>query len=193
MSSIFHYLLSRPRVREIRVGYFRLCLLGIASLILQVVTFQQYLLNNIMDNALDINIYPQEEDKASFSWSACLLIKDNNIILPEWLAYHYTVLPLRRLIVAIDPASDTDPSPILHLYESTGMNITIWDEGKYWVNGKRDHEKKDWRITDETPPLYAQDRLVYRQKVFYHACLKQLKKENRTWTTVIDTGKYFAA
>eukprot|EP00984_Skeletonema_dohrnii_P032193 scaffold25805_cov78-Skeletonema_dohrnii-CCMP3373.AAC.1 len=28
-------------------------------------------------------------------WSACLLIKDNNIILPEWLAYHYTVLPLR--------------------------------------------------------------------------------------------------
>jgi len=73
-----------------------------------------------------------------------------------------------------------------------GMNITIWDEGKYWVNGQRDHEKKDWHITNDTPPLYAQDRLVYRQKVFYHACLKQLKKENRTWTTVIDTDEYIA-
>ena len=41
------------------------------------------------------------------SWSACLLLKDNNIILPEWLAYHYTVLPLRRLIVAVDPSSKT--------------------------------------------------------------------------------------
>jgi len=186
------------RIRKIRVGYFHLCLLGVASLILQGVTFQQYITQkhpndrndndiHIMDSALDLNMNPHEE--ASFSWSACLLIKDNNIILPEWLAYHYTVLPLRRLVVAIDPASNTDPSPILTLYESIGMNITIWDEGEYWVNGQRDHEKKDWRITNETPPLYAQDRLVCRQKVFYHACLKQLKKENRTWTTVIDTGK----
>ena len=48
-----------------------------------------------------------------FAFSACLLIKDNNIILPEWLAYHYTVLPLRRLIVAVDTLSHTDPSQIL--------------------------------------------------------------------------------
>jgi len=40
----------------------------------------------------------KEDRPLPFSFSACLLIKDNNIILPEWLAYHYTVLPLRRLI-----------------------------------------------------------------------------------------------
>ena len=27
-----------------------------------------------------------------FTFGACLLIKDDNQILPEWLAYHYTVL-----------------------------------------------------------------------------------------------------
>jgi len=36
---------------------------------------------------------PVKEDRPlPFSWSACLLIKDNNIILPEWLAYHYRKL-----------------------------------------------------------------------------------------------------
>ena len=36
-------------------------------------------------------------------FSSCLLIMDDNHYLIEWLAYHYHVLPLRRLIVATDP------------------------------------------------------------------------------------------
>eukprot|EP00970_Alexandrium_tamarense_P016130 scaffold6184_cov62-Alexandrium_tamarense.AAC.1 len=32
--------------------------------------------------------------------SACLLVNDENPRLPEWLAYHYQMLPLRSLIVA---------------------------------------------------------------------------------------------
>ena len=34
--------------------------------------------------------------------SACLYIMDCSICLLEWLAYHYTVLPLGYLIVAIN-------------------------------------------------------------------------------------------
>jgi len=60
------------------------------------------------------------------------------------------------------------------------------------VDGPRDHERKNFRITNETLPAYAQDRLVYRQKIFYHGCLKQLKRENRTWTAVIDADEYIA-
>lgn len=33
----------------------------------------------------------------------CLIVRDNNPILTEWLAYHYHVLPLRQLIVTEDP------------------------------------------------------------------------------------------
>jgi hypothetical protein len=62
---------------------------------------------------------------APFSFSACLLVKDDNKILPEWLAYHYEVLPLRRLIIAIDPLSTTSPEPILQAYRKIGMNITV--------------------------------------------------------------------
>ena len=72
------------------------------------------------------SIRPIEEDRPlPFSWSACLLIKDNNSILPEWLAYHYTVLPLRRLIVGVDPSSDTDPQSIFDLYGKMLLQISM--------------------------------------------------------------------
>jgi hypothetical protein len=43
------------------------------------------------------------------TFSACLLIKDDNDILSEWIAYHYHVLKMRRLVVAVDPLSIESP------------------------------------------------------------------------------------
>ena len=57
-------------------------------------------------------------------FSACILIMDDNHYLPEWLAYHYTFLPLRRLIVAVDPNSQTSPKPILDQFQDL-INITL--------------------------------------------------------------------
>ena len=145
-----------------------------------------------------VSIKPVEEDRPlPFSWSACLLIKDNNIILPEWLAYHYTVLPLRRLIVAVDPSSDTDPQSIFDMYGNIGMNITVWRNHSYWIDGGQSHEKKDWHPSKEEKQQeyfyrYGHDRLVYHQKIFYTQCLRTLKSENRTWTMIIDTDEYLA-
>jgi len=68
---------------------------------------------------------PVQPHGAPFSFAACVLMKDDNIILPEWLAYHYEVLPLRRLIVAVDPFSKTNPDKILDAYRDIGMNITV--------------------------------------------------------------------
>jgi hypothetical protein len=45
--------------------------------------------------------------------AACLLIKDDNEILGEWIAYHYFALNVRHLIVAVDPQSVTSPLSIL--------------------------------------------------------------------------------
>jgi len=127
-----------------------------------------------------------------FSFSACLLVKDSNILLPEWLAYHYTVLPLRRLIVGVDPLSHTDPKQILDSYESIGMNISIWTNDSFWVDGHEAHEKKDFSITNETAYEGLRDRHLYRQKVFFKACMQQLHDENQTWTLLVDTDEYLA-
>jgi hypothetical protein len=62
---------------------------------------------------------------APFNFSACLMLKDQNKILPEWLAYHYEVLPLRRLIIGVDPFSETSPDTIVQAFHEIGMEISV--------------------------------------------------------------------
>ncbi|KAK1742177.1 hypothetical protein QTG54_006742 [Skeletonema marinoi] len=201
------------RVRTGRVGYFIIYPLAATSLVFQYLLLSKLIAqdkfisyDDVWHETLKLSPPTTAAPSAAISpesshdnqqlkfppWSACLLIKDNNIILPEWLAYHYTVLPLRRLIVAVDPTSKTDPRYIFDQYKSIGMNVTVWTDDDYWVDGAKDHEQRNFRITNETLPAYAQDRLVHRQKIFYHGCLKQLKRENRTWTAVVDADEYIA-
>jgi hypothetical protein len=147
-------------------------------------------------------------DPKPFSFSACLLIKDGNVILPEWLAYHYTRLPLRRLIVAVDPLSETDPKDILSQFETIGMNITTWyndsdytglDEesfSRYW---KRHLSNKKRGVNPRSGCLmpFAVDipfldyKYRNRQCSFYSSCLRTLKEESRrSWTILIDDDEY---
>ena len=127
-----------------------------------------------------------------FSFSACLLIKDNNILLPEWLAYHYTFLPLRRLIVMVDPLSHTDPKPIFDAYESIGLNTTIWMDDWFWVDGAEAYEKRNYQITNDSLHDDLANRCRYRQRLFYGSCMQQLHDEKRTWTLIADTDEYLA-
>jgi hypothetical protein len=80
-------------------------------------------LAEIEDSSLSVE---SNASVSPFNFSACLLIKDDNQILPEWIAYHYTVLPLRHLIVAVDPFSLTSPKPILDEFSRLGMDIEVW-------------------------------------------------------------------
>lgn len=66
------------------------------------------------------------------TFAACLLIKDDNEILNEWIAYHYHSLNMRFLIVAVDPHSSQSPSPILDKWKLlTDLNIIEWSDDKY--------------------------------------------------------------
>eukprot|EP00986_Skeletonema_menzelii_P012984 scaffold7348_cov144-Skeletonema_menzelii.AAC.6 len=129
---------------------------------------------------------------APFSFSACLIIKDDNIILPEWLAYHYTVLPLDRLIVGVDALSHTDPTPILEAFQTLGMKITTWKNDSFWKDGRESWAKKEFTITNSTSYDELRRRKRYRQNIFYEACLQKLQKERRTWTMMIDADEYLA-
>ena len=78
-----------------------------------------------VDPTITANVTLEEEAKNAFS--ACLIVKDDNHWLIEWLAYHYHVLPLRHLILVTDPTSVTSPTNILGRW-SDKMIIEQWND-----------------------------------------------------------------
>jgi hypothetical protein len=70
---------------------------------------------------------PALSENATFS--ACLLIKDDNAILSEWIAYHYHTVNLRHLIVAVDPSSVESPETILNRWrDNTDIEVYQWSD-----------------------------------------------------------------
>ena len=121
--------------------------------------------------------------------SACLIIKDDNPRLIEWLAYHYQVLPLRNLIVTSDPSSSTSPTPILDRWrkEVPDMNIMEWTEEDYHYNKFQGEMVVNW-IDDNM--VRAVKLLINRQYAFYGHCAAHFKKSNATWVFIIDVDEY---
>mmetsp|Transcript_28107 Transcript_28107/g.68348 ORF Transcript_28107/g.68348 Transcript_28107/m.68348 type:complete len:519 (-) Transcript_28107:234-1790(-) len=119
------------------------------------------------------------------SFSACLMIMDDNAHLIEWIAYHYTKLPLRRLIVGVDPRSQTSPTQILQRW--TGLiDITEWHEVDFMPPELIDkHLHMDPSDHQGLTDLFRQ-----RQEHFYTRCMARLKYERKTWTAFIDTDEY---
>jgi hypothetical protein len=121
----------------------------------------------------------QEESDESFS--ACLLVKDDNHWLVEWLAYHYHVLPLRQLIIVRDPSSRTSPAGILNRWKGR-IDITEWDDDRVlppWVSRKF-REGKINKVG-----LHR-----YRQQFFYAKCLQEFKARNQTWVLLSDVDEF---
>jgi hypothetical protein len=117
--------------------------------------------------------------------SACMLVMDDNHRLTEWLAYHYHVLPLRFMIVAVDPRSEVAPTHILNEWRRRGMVIIEWNDRDFW---RADMQLKE--IPDDAGLQTKRDRHRGRQKYFYKQCLMQLKRYNRTWVTLHDSDEF---
>lgn len=133
-----------------------------------------------------------KEEMESFPFAACLIVKDDNPILPEWLAYHYTVMPLRYLIVAIDPLSITSPMPILDKFRELGMDITVWHDRDFNRNARVWYRAA---AAPDDPPKHKHEAYMFRQNEFYWECLTELSERNErgeklTWTMIIDTDEY---
>ena len=133
----------------------------------------------------------QKQDDNKHSFAACLIFMDDTHLLPEWLAYHYQMLPLRRLIVAIDPKSVTSPTAILDRYHSRNLiDVTIWHDDDYY------HDKQSMtasfmhrqNTTDDKD--VAKSVYLWRQQRFYKACMETLRDEGRSWVAMIDTDEY---
>ena len=75
------------------------------------------------------------DDHDSSTFSACLLVMDENFRLQEWISYAYFTLPLRYLVVTVDPKSKFLPTEKLDIFRSE-LNMTIieWEGEQKRVN-----------------------------------------------------------
>ena len=98
----------------------------------------------------------------------CLLIKDDNDILAEWIAYHYHVFRMRRLIVAVDPESETSPLEVVRAWDPTlraassgsipndfDLSVTLWDDENYVPDFflEQDHKRIPNSVGKEVTPV----------------------------------------
>ena len=137
-----------------------------------------------------------------------MLIKDDNDILNEWIAYHYHTLGLRYMIVAVDATSSTSPSVILNKWRSFGMTIEEWRDEMFMPEfffqkayhlmprlAKIKRNKNKWldEIKDPEVAVNYVHSIIdhrFRQITFLTECAKALRRQNRTWMIHIDTDEY---
>lgn len=104
-------------------------------------------------------------------------------------AYHYHTLPLRHLIVSVDPRSKTSPTPILDRWREHGMDIVQWKDDDFMPpDDRKEAEFHVKRYFGNITPDLIQHRA--RQRLFYFSCMKRLKEQNRDWTLLIDSDEY---
>jgi hypothetical protein len=130
-------------------------------------------------------------DSSDGSFSACLLIMDDNHFLIEWLAYHSFVMPLGHVIVAVDPRSQSRPEEVVRRWKSH-MTIQVWDDHDYMSDTERSmHER--YVKQHFGPEIFAQPDLIThraRQRLFYYKCMQHLKERGRGWVLLTDTDEY---
>ena len=128
------------------------------------------------------------------SFSACLLVKDDNQLLDEWIAYHYMALPLRHLVIAVDPDSVTTPVPILNKWkELVGLDVEVWNDKDY-----RSAEDFVSSVEDKVEAIQTNDDPLKielhrrRQRAFYGTCLQHQKNLGRSWVALVDDDEFIA-
>jgi hypothetical protein len=153
--------------------------------------------NSVGGAELDHTIAPtlpfRNRGDDSTTFSACLLVMDDNHFLIEWLAYHYHFLPLRYVVIAVDPRSRTSPKHVLDRWSNGSesdnrmMTIARWSD-RHFMPHKLLPQHRDVVNENDATAKFVLHR--ERQRHFYPTCLAALRQANRSWTMVIDIDEY---
>lgn len=109
------------------------------------------------------------------SMSSCMLIMDDNHWLVEWLAYHWTTLNLRHMIIAIDERSKTSPITILDRWKGR-IDFELWNDSHFF------------EIPEDAENL--QEINLARQTTFLPKCMHAFKERNASWVMFTDTDEF---
>ena len=138
----------------------------------------------VQDNNKDLTSTSTSTSIAD-GFASCLLIMDDNHRLEEWIAYHYHVMPLRKLVVAVDPRSQTSPSPILERW-SDHMDIEQWTDRDIFSPAELAKILDD----DDNEGLGVIKLHRKRQQTFNVKCMTHLRQEGAAWTLMTDVDEY---
>jgi hypothetical protein len=139
-------------------------------------------------------------------FSACLVLEkeEDYPYLTEWIAYHWHVLPLRRLIVWNDPSLSIQSTTTTLLAAilapwSEKIDITVWDHPvQIYPTGYGGQHKKNKLPLPPQPQedLQQQDlhtRIQNRnqlQNIFLGKCLRTLQRQGQSWTILGRVDEY---
>jgi hypothetical protein len=148
--------------------------------------------------------------------AACLLVLEDSVRLFEWIAYHYTMLPLNRLVIALDPKNPTGSveriEEIASRYaELNDISIDLWyndsfiedEEIKDAIHAYEAYAAKHPEIIGKSrkaqheqyrvPGLIKKmDRLPQRRRQleFSQSCMRHHKKNGASWVLLTDTDEF---
>ena len=141
------------------------------------------------------------------------MVMGDNDLLTEWIPYHYTVLPLRTVLVVSDHSNHEDPNDILKRYKIAKIDLDykvvnasvfdhihgpyLFDEQKILERLNRDLQKKGRATINSTDhPLYQQDiahhHLIHKQLGLISYCVNYMKEQGIRWVTLFDTDEFLA-
>jgi hypothetical protein len=120
------------------------------------------------------------------AFAACLLVLDDTIRLNEWVAYHYTELPLSSLIIGLDPKSSessiAEIHSMSHRWSPFGLNITVWSTDPF---------PKTYEYVshyNHPPGSYK-----WRQENLVQSCTRHfLEKGEEVWLLLTDTDEFLS-
>jgi hypothetical protein len=101
------------------------------------------------------------------------------------------VLPMQYLVVAVDPHSETSPSPILEFWRRRHVDLQIveWNatdiyKGRWKERGKLEAHKTVASMKNSLV------HYLQMQNMFLRNCLRHMKQVNRTWVAVLDSDEF---
>lgn len=127
------------------------------------------------------------------AFGACLMVKDDNDLLYEWLAYHYTMLPLGRLVVGSDLGNSQDPQEVLSRWRGMNLESTVLNSDDFINRHGNYSEAFDRDVpfsNEEERTKHHHHALIHRQKGFISTCAELLKAQGVRWTLMIDTDEF---
>jgi hypothetical protein len=131
----------------------------------------------------------------SDAMAACLLVKDDNHWLIEWIAYHYITLPLRYLVIAVDPDSFTSPDQIIQRWNISYIDIRLWKDSDYMDHDLIAKRLRQRAITNSLKNKEQQMRRLAqanadRHTRFISKCSQYHKSRGRKWVAHLDVNEY---
>lgn len=143
------------------------------------------------------------------TFGACLMVKGDNDLLSEWIPYHYTLLPLRYLLVATDVGNSEDPTSVLKKWTTANTDLHWWvlnvsefetihgeyDPKKAEENFYKKHarpESSNGTIDAKMIQDVAHHHLVHKQNAMITYCTRFMKERGVHWVSLYDTDEFLA-